>query len=175
MPTPIDQFILEHQALSDFLEKQGETSFKLTLERDFRKVLVLSIASYFEAQLLEALKKMSTCCLNPSVAVFLDKKVISRQYHTYFQWQEKNINSFLGLFGEDFKKIISHKIKEEKLEQNMSDFMALGRTRNQLVHDNFVIAVLPEWTVEEIIEKYNRALIFVEFLTQEIIQLAKPN
>jgi hypothetical protein len=171
--TPIDQFILEHYALTDFLEK--EISFKLNVDREFRKVLVLSVASYFEAQLLESLKEMTKCCMNQPVAFFLDKKAISRQYHTYFQWQEKNINSFLGLFGDDFKKSMLNKIKQQQLEQNMNDFMALGRTRNQLVHDNFVIASLPDWTVEDIVEKYKSALKFVEFLTQEIINLSNPN
>lgn len=101
------------------------------------------------------------------VSNFVLKKAISRQYHTYFTWDGNNVNSFLGLFGEEFKKEVSAIIsQDEVLKEQMKAFLQLGNERNKMVHENFLVYNL-EKTFDEIIQMNEKAGKFVEFLRKE--------
>jgi hypothetical protein len=43
---------------------------------------------------------------------FVRNKAISRQYHTWFRWEDNNANYFFGLFGTDFRIEMSKRVKE---------------------------------------------------------------
>ncbi len=101
------------------------------------------------------------------VSNFVLKKAISRQYHTYFTWDGNNVNSFLGLFGEEFKKVVSAIIsQDEVLKEQIKAFLQLGNERNKMVHENFLVYNL-EKTFDEIIQMNEKAGKFVEFLRKE--------
>jgi hypothetical protein len=173
--TPIDDFIKRHKELTDFLKEKEEITFMLNADDEFKKVLVLSIASYFEYTITDALEQLSDNLQLKPVANLIKNKVISRQYHTYFAWKENNTNQFLKLFGDGFKDSISKEIKENSnLKMGEKDFMELGRKRNELAHGNFVTASIPDWTIDDIIQKYRNALQFVNFITQKIIAIHNP-
>ena len=87
-----------------------------------------------------------------------------RQYHTYFDWDEKNANKFFSLFGSDFKDKISKKVEaDEELTNSIIAFLELGSIRNKLAHLNFANYPLDK-TADEIYNLYKNAKTFVDFL-----------
>lgn len=130
--------------------------------------MLLSCASYYETQIQEIIKSfVQRNSTDDKVSNFVLKKAISRQYHTYFTWDGNNVNSFLGLFGEEFKKEVSAIIsQDEVLKEQMKAFLQLGNERNKMVHENFLVYNL-EKTFDEIIQMNEKAGKFVEFLRKE--------
>lgn len=130
--------------------------------------MLLSCASYYETQIQEIIKSfVQRNSTDDKVSNFVLKKAISRQYHTYFTWDGNNVNSFLGLFGEEFKKVVSAIIsQDEVLKEQIKAFLQLGNERNKMVHENFLVYNL-EKTFDEIIQMNEKAGKFVEFLRKE--------
>jgi len=102
--TVVDRLYTEFSDLLTVLEKKDELSLRSVADDNFRKALLMAAASYFE-------KRMSEEVLNFTAAVTTEthvltclgrNKVISRQYHTWFDWKNKNINKFFYLFGKEF-------------------------------------------------------------------------
>jgi hypothetical protein len=169
MQTVIDKFIEEHQELSKFLDDQKEVSLKTRADDEFKKVLILSISSFFEREITEAIMKLAKQSESEKIVSLVQIKAISRQYHTYFAWDKGNINSFLRLFGKDFKDNISQEIENrEDLKDGAKKFLELGNKRNILVHSNFASATI-EWTLDEVIEKYRKSWEFVNYLTDKLV------
>ena len=129
------------------------------------KVMLLSCASYFEAEIQELIKKfVKQQSLDDRVLSFVQNKAIARQYHTYFKWDGKNVNSFLAMFGNDFKNEVQRKIADnEELKIQMKAFLEIGNERNKMVHENFLTYSL-EKTFEEIVDLYHKGKQFVLFL-----------
>lgn len=168
MYTPINGFVEDYHELKRYLLENGQISLENNVENHLKKVMLLSCASYYETQIQEIIKsfvqKNST---DDKVSNFVLKKAISRQYHTYFTWDGNNINSFLGLFGEEFKKEVSATIsKDEALKEQMKAFLQLGDERNKMVHENFLVYNL-EKTFDEIISLNDKAENFLDFLRKE--------
>ena len=162
----IDKLYKEHSDLRDKLIAQGEVSFLTTVEEDFRKVLLLSVASYFEELIVAAIEG---CVAKHSkaeerVVSFVRNTAIVRKYHTYFQWNDQNVNYFLGLFGQKTKdkalKLIS---SDDSLKNSIRDFLELGRLRNHMVHGNFASYYL-EKTPQEVYQQYISAAKFINFV-----------
>jgi len=171
MPKPenvIDALIKQHEAIRNFLLEQGEVTLANDSDTEFRKVLILSIASFFEHQITEAVRHLAEQSSSPRIYNLVKTKAISRQYHTYFDWKEgKNVNSFTGLFGGSVKDEIAKEIKQRDLTKGMKLFLELGQRRNLLVHENFAAATV-EWSINDIIEKYEKSLEFVLFLSGKL-------
>ena len=168
MTTIIDRLIDRHQQISASLETQNEISLKSYADDEFRKVLVLSIASYFEHQIVDALSRLAESAKSEQVENLIKSKAITRQYHTYFDWNSRNANRFLSLFGGNFRNDVSREIREDRsLEEGCESFLSLGRTRNRLVHENFAESSLGD-TLEDIVEQYGKALSFVAYLSERI-------
>jgi len=97
---------------------------------------------------------------------FVRNKAIARQYHTLFQWNAKNANSFFGLFGDDFKVRMKQRVAADTdLDEAIRAFLELGEQRNRLVHQDYATFSL-EKTSEEIFELYRTASRFVEELPE---------
>lgn len=169
--TIIDQVYLENQQLVDLLRRSKEISLLNVAESHFRKSLLLSIASFFETRIrdsiLEFVRTKSNDCVE--VISFVRNKAVERQYHTYFDWKTgRNANSFFSLFGVEFKDSLGTEIeKAEELKKGMQAFLALGNSRNLLVHENFANYYV-EQSAEEIYELYQKALLFVEFIEKRL-------
>lgn len=162
-PTIVDRL---HQSFADLLsvlDNVGEVSLRTVADENFRKSLLLAVASYFEHRMTESVLTFVKDATNGNVLVaeLVRNKAVSRQYHTWFQWDARNANSFFGLFGSDFRKFMKRKVQDDALGDSVRAFLELGKERNRLVHQDYGVFVL-EKTTEEIHTLYRRAMIFVE-------------
>jgi len=165
MISPIQSFIDDYKELYAFLTSQGKISESVEVNNHYRKILLLSCASFYESEITNIIrgfiKKHSD---DDRVFDFLNNKALHRQYHTFFSWSESNINSFLGLFGSDFKQKIAQEIKNnEDLQKQVKAFLEIGNERNKMVHGNFLEYKLDK-TIEEISLLHNEAIKLIEYL-----------
>lgn len=174
--TSVDRIYSDIDQLLSLLSSSGEISLRSSADDTYRKSLLLSIASYFESALTKAVLDFveeQTC--NRHIVVSLVKtKAISRQYHTWFEWDRNNANSFFSLFGSDFKESATRVVKEDqKLEASIKSFLELGRDRNRLVHQDYASFPL-EKTSDEIYQSYQSALFFVNWVPGALRRYAVP-
>lgn len=167
--TIIDKFYEENVSLIQFLGDKNEPSFQTNADDQFKKVLVLSIASYFEHTISDILLSYVKHYTNNNerLIFFMKKKGIDRQYHTFFKWDGNNANQFFSLFGDSFKKDAERASKENPiLKTAISAFLTLGNMRNEMVHENFASFYLDK-TFEEVYRMYNLALPFLAFVKEQ--------
>lgn len=165
-PTPVDRLYGESSSVIESLRDIPEVSLQVAAADQFRKALLLAVASYFE-------HRVCTCILDfvrerayGSVLVesFVRNKAIARQYHTWFNWDDTNANQFFGLFGSEFKSAMNNRVKEsEELRASIRAFLEIGNERNRLVHQDYATFTM-EKTLDEIYRLYQVALQFVESL-----------
>ena len=85
MGSPIQTLIDDYHDLNQFLMKSGHVSESVTIAEHYRKILLLSCASYYETRIVEIIKKfVEVKTSDDRLAAFVSNKAISRQYHTYF-------------------------------------------------------------------------------------------
>lgn len=170
--TIVDRLYSEFQSLVSHLDQVSEPSLRSTVDENFKKTLLLAAASYFEHCVIEDIlsfvkEKSSGDCL---VVEFVSNKAISRQYHTFFNWDVQNANQFFGLFGNSFKTFMINEIKKDKeLEEAISAFIEIGRDRNRLVHQDFGTFYL-EKTADEIYQSYKKASCFTKSILNKLHQ-----
>lgn len=177
--TPVGILNNEYKSIIEFLNTSGQPTLSTDVDKYFKKVITLSSASYFEHRIQEILINfisMETNWNNKAVS-FFKKKAVDMQYHTYFNWGEKNApdkpgnnaNAFFAMFGDDFKKSAESEIKKSaKLEASVKAFLALGHLRNILVHSNFAAYEFENKTTEDIFKMYESSLIFITFLEKKL-------
>ena len=108
---------------------------------------------------------------------FIDKQALERKYHSLFQWEASNANKFFSLFGEDMKKSLALEAKQDPPSSAISDFLFLGATRNELVHENFAAFSL-DVTADDIMRKFRNASTFVDWFRSKLEAVtaeAEPN
>jgi hypothetical protein len=154
----------------------GEISLSSSADDTYRKSLLLSIASYFETKLSRIVLEFveDQTCDKHIVVSLVKSKAISRQYHTWFNWDGNNANSFFALFGAEFKESVSKVVKENRqLDDSIKSFLELGRDRNRLVHQDYANFPL-EKTSGEIYKSYQSALFFIDWLPAALREYAVP-
>ena len=166
MNSSIQTLIENYQDLEAFLKSKGMISESVDVSNHYRKILLLSCASYYETKITNIIQQFVTKNTNDDrIVSFLNNKALNRQYHTLFQWDGKNINTFLGLFGSEFKESVKKKIDaNEELKKCIRAFLIIGNERNKMVHENFLDYQL-EKTFDEIVALHNDAMKFINFLT----------
>lgn len=162
----IERQYQDSKELYEYLLQKKEISFTTYIDNVYKKVLVLSAASYFESQISAHIRtyaaKVSTS--DKRLVTLIEGKVIERQYHTLFDWNAKNTNAFWRQFGEETKEKVRKKLSEDaELKTAEEDFISLGRQRNLLVHENFAEYDV-NTTLEEIYTKYKSACKFVSYI-----------
>lgn len=168
--TVIDRMYKEFVDLIEFLDRSGEVSLRIIADNTFKKTLALSAASYFEDEIRRILLEMIDVrsSNDPLLGNFVKNKAVARQYHTYFQWKESNANSFLGLFGDEFRDMAKNDVREnEDLSNSIKAFLELGYLRNELAHLNFASFILDK-TADEVYYLFKRALIFIDYLDEKL-------
>lgn len=173
--TAIDSFYLEFRNLIEYLQKQEEPSFSVFAEDSFRKSLLLSAASYFERVLMAQVLAFASDSAHPDrlLPALVKARVISRQYHTWFEWSSTNANQFFGFFGDEFKAYMKSKIDgDPDLDKGVKAFMKIGGDRNRLVHQDFATFTL-ETTTDEIYNAFVAARYFVEALPDHLKECSK--
>ena len=166
----IENLIKEYSELKKFLLESGQVSYESFMSDIFRKHLLMSCASLFEVQIQDIIVKfVESYTDNASIHSLVKMKVISRQYHTYFDWKDKRAGPFYSLFGEPFKTSITEKLKNTpELKQAEKDFLEIGSERNLLAHENFLNYSLNK-TPEDILTLYRSATSYIEFIKNELI------
>ena len=166
MPSPIiERLYDENKLLITKLLADGEISLVATIDDILRKTLLMSAASYFEHTICTAiLEYVTEIADNDDAVISLVKtKAIELQYHTYFNWDVSNANSFFSHFGEKYKLYAKEIVERDPdLRESIRAFLELGSLRNQLVHQNYAIFPL-EKTADEIYRLYIAAFRFVDF------------
>lgn len=166
----VDRLYKDFRLLLDDLDSRSEISLRSVVDANFRKTILLAAASYFEKQITEDILEFfaTTSGRNELIQQFVKNKAVSRQYHSYFQWEGGNANSFFGLFGASFKEFMKQKVHNDiDLENSIKAFIEIGRDRNRLVHQDFGSYTL-EKTAEEIYLQYQIAQRFIDAIPQRI-------
>lgn len=156
----------DSKELNNYLMVNGEVSYATYIDSVYKKVLVLSAASYFESVISKLILQLAgeSNCKDRRIVKLIQIKVIERQYHTLFDWKAKNTNAFWSLFGEETKNKVRLIINEDdSLKAAEQSFIYIGSLRNYLVHENFAEYDV-NVTVEEIYTKYKLACVFVSFV-----------
>ena len=98
----VDGLHHEFTDILEFLDKSREISWRSVADENFRKVLLIAAASYFERSMTDAVMafvEQETARDHP-IRWLVQRKAISRQYHTWFAWKKNNANQFFSLFGD---------------------------------------------------------------------------
>ena len=176
MPTSdVERIYKEFSDLIELLKDQGELSLQTAAEDSFRKILLLSAASYFEYELTAVVGAFveEITSANGLVIALVRNKAISRQYHSWFKWEAKNANQFFGLFGSNFSSHMTMLVKSSpEIDRSIRAFLEVGEHRNRLVHQNFASFAL-EKTAEEIFALFKEALPFIETVGRELRECSK--
>lgn len=162
----IERQYQDSQELYNYLLGKGEASFATYIDSVYKKVLILSAASYFERRVSGLIYKYATKAsgADKRIVTLIESKVIQRQYHTLFDWKANNTNAFWKLFGESTKDNVRQQINEnENLKVAEQCFIDLGCQRNLLVHENFAEFDV-NITVKEIYDKYRQACNFISLI-----------
>lgn len=162
----IERQYQDSQEIYSFLLNSKEISYATYVNEVYKKVLVLSAASYFEKQIVTLILSYANAVTNidKRIVTLIEKKALERQYHTLFSWDANNTNSFWSLFGTDTKQKVREIItSNEVLKEAEKNFLEIGRSRNLLVHNNFAIFNL-NITLEEIYSQYKSACKFLDFV-----------
>lgn len=161
----VDRLHGEFTDLRDFLSATDGVRFLQVVEGYLPRTMLLAAASYFENRLSNEVERLAAEEAGDRHVLtwLIRNKVVHRQYHTWFSWQSRNVNTFLSMFGQDFKDEASKWIAEdENLRRSVLDFLEIGRERNRLVHENFGDAPL-EKTTADVYGLYESAKVFVEW------------
>lgn len=143
-----------------------EPSLAIAMEATLSKTLLVSGASHVEFALQDIIEQYyrDVTGNNEMAVQFVRNKAISRQYHTYFQWDGSNANGFFGLFGHDFKLRAQGRIKaDSELASAVANFLELGSLRNQMIHGNYASFTLAK-TADEIAQLFAGAVRFLVML-----------
>ncbi len=177
--TPVELLNEEYKSIVNFLNKSRQPSLLSDVNKTFKKVIVLSSASYFEYLIQEILisfiiRKTDN---NTKAVNFFKKKAIGMQYHTYFSWGEKNnpnkpgknANQFFSLFGDDFRKEAEEDIKKNpELDKSMKAFIEIGHLRNILIHSNFAAYNFDNKTTDEMFDLYRTGIPFIDYIRDKL-------
>jgi len=165
----IDRLYAKQVELLEYLISQKQLSYKLDVEYEYKKSLVVSIASFFETSIQNMIVEYCNKVSSDDKLLYelVKKKAIDRQYHTYFAWGTPNANQFFSHFGKEFKDRLNKEInKNNSLKSGEAAFMYIGSERNKLVHQNFATGGI-EKNINEIFDEYSKGKIFVNFLIKE--------
>lgn len=163
--TTVDRLHDEMAAILSYLTDREEYELRHVADEQFKKSLLMAAASHFEKSLTGAVMTFADEVAGKGhvLTELIRTKAISRQYHTWFDWERRNANKFFSLFGSDFKSMASHEVEEsDYLESSIGDFLEIGSDRNRLVHQDYGSFSLQK-TASEIHVLYSSAERFVEW------------
>jgi len=178
--TPVDILYTEYLSIVGYLNENSQPSLSSDVNKYFKKIIILSAASYFEHRIQEILVEFIVKETNNHIPAlnFFKKKAIGMQYHTYFSWGEKNnpnkpgknANSFFALFGDDFKKQVEERLTQSQdLTMAMKAFLEIGHLRNILVHSNFAAYNFDNKTTDDVVGLYKSGVPFVAFIEELLL------
>ncbi len=170
MTNIVDDFYVKYEELLTHLQANKDVSLQIWAHENFRRVLVLIMANYLENEIGTALNEFSKQKSGSDLVSSFIEKSMEGRYHTYFNWEGNNANSFFAFFGDTFKKEAGNDVRSNnKLDEGIKAFLEIGRTRNILIHERFHFAEIGDKTAEEFYKSFKKALVFVEYLRARLI------
>ncbi|MEO8722760.1 MAG: HEPN domain-containing protein [Sphingobium sp.] len=166
----VDNIYIDFQDAVSVLRDANQISLQIMLEANLRKTLLLSAASYFEVRLQREVQSFTdeVTSGNDLIRTLVQQKAVTRQYHSWFDWEKSNANKFFGMFGATFKEHMAVRIAEDQeLATSVKAFLTIGNERNSLVHSDYA-SVYIDRTPDEIYALYLSAKRFVEVVGQEL-------
>ena len=160
------------------VDKKG-LAFLSVVDENFPKTLLLAVASHFEHLMKIAVEEFvrDVTDNDDRLVSLINRRVIERQYHTWFAWKvttAKGANSFFGMFGDLFRKHAEKTVKENgRLDEAICAFLEIGRSRNELIHEDFAAFELNK-TSGEVYQLYEHASFFVEWFPSAIREFPTP-
>lgn len=166
----VDELHRDHLELVSLLRNGGQISFASSASKTHSKVLILAAASYFEHRITDAVMYFFRLRTNgdPSAESFVRNRAVDRKYHTYFNWDGRNVNTFFSSFGDPVSKDWKKKFQaDQELQDSVRAFLWIGNTRNQIVHNNFVTFALDK-TADEVYDEYTKSIYFISELEKAL-------
>jgi hypothetical protein len=143
MASQIDDLFEENNQLLSFLDSENEISFRSCFDDTFRKILLLSSASYFENKVLGIIEDFINKKANDEkIRSFIQSSKMKDRYFKLFDWRDRKPQNcdFLHAFGKDFYNSVKADLKDSPdLEMQIKAFLEIGDIRNNMVHENFAI------------------------------------
>ena len=143
------------------------------LDAQYRKIAVLSCASYLEADTVHAFKAYFVA-QGTALGEFVRIYAIERKFHTWFDWEKATPDKFFKSWGavclEDYKEKM---LSDGDFDACMRSFMVLVSARNQLVHNNLA-EVVSDLTFDEVRDHFARARHFAELAVEMVSAEGRP-
>jgi hypothetical protein len=161
-----DQYV----ELLQLIDVSTATTSHSVLQETLRKSLLVAVGNFFEKRITGEIEVIAreAAPAHPCMQEFVKNKALTRQYHSLFAWRENNANAFLSLFGVSFKQRVREKISaDQAVRDGEMAFMELGRLRNTLVHEDYMIFP-SEKSAEEIFGTASLANEFVNVVVSEL-------
>jgi len=174
--TVIDKLYHDYKGLLDRIRQvDGTAPYVPIVEDNFKKALLLAAASHFEHQITRSLESfVEEQSKSDQFTEFVKNRAIERQYFSYFNWDAKNANKFFALFGDGFLSYMESRVRDdEHLERSVIAFLAIGKKRNDLVHNDYASFPL-EMTADEIYELYGKAREFTDSIPDLLRASGEP-
>jgi hypothetical protein len=161
----------EYRMLKEYLDRGEQPSMASYVQNRFTRLLILNAGSYFEDQICNGISRFASTTKNSYIVYAIETKAVSRQFHTYAQWDKDSIPwGLFALFGDHFKKYIKNRMSgDENLKESIELFVKIVNQRNMLAHRNFT-EFNPDFTCEEAYQRYRRASSFAENLDTLLIE-----
>ena len=167
-PTIVEIRFAEYKALLKVLYDGNEISMANSAEEDFRKVLTVSAASYFEKLIVHTLNEIAGSVSDRRMGEALKNTTFRREkFSSLFTWGESNVGGFVKIFGQQFKEHFLKTLAEPSLKDGMRAFLKLGEQRNYLVHNDFASSTTDQ-TLDEVFMQYPSARQFVDHLCEQL-------
>ncbi|HVJ55414.1 MAG TPA: HEPN domain-containing protein [Aliidongia sp.] len=173
----IEAFYRGNVELIEFLLANEQLSYASDAADNFRRSLVIAIGSFFEGEISDIVRQLPFHHANGNAFLtsLIERKAVSRQYHTYFDWENSSANSFFSMFGAEYKAACQRKLNDEpSFKSAVQAFLSLGATRNQIAHKNYVSFNVDK-TPEDIVKEFRQALTFVEYVRASLLPPKQPN
>src|SRR5579871_2758519 len=141
MHSVLKSLVDESAEVRSILSAAGQITLLNSAEDNARKALVLAAASLFEHRITEALLKYAETVSNSDgcVVSLIRNKAIKRQFHTFFDWDQKKIGTFQTLLGESIGGNLKSLCSESPGKEQSTAFLEIGYLRNCLVHKNYAV------------------------------------
>lgn len=150
----------DYEALRDDLAHLP--SSLASINRAYHKHLLVAAASSLEDIAKHHVPSLFREYGNARLAEFIANQVMSRGFHTLFDWKAQSAQGFFSFFGKDCGRAFKATMKKDsELKLQHDAFMNLGSLRNQVVHNDFAGYHI-DLTPQEVMEKYRLGRQFIE-------------
>jgi hypothetical protein len=162
MVETVESLYRDYLDLVDDLEQALSPSGLSALNRNYHKHLLIAAASSLEDTIKKIVVNIFETQGGVELGAFVMSNVMTRGYHTLFNWKDRSAQSFFSGFGKTCGDEFRARLRsDDKFKRDHLSFMTLGALRNDIVHNDYASRTV-ELTTEEVFEKYIEAKLFTE-------------